>query len=113
MTATVNPTAEVAAIECKGLTKHYRGVIALDQLDLSVPTGAIFGLLGPKAAGKTTLIRLLTGLARPSAGRARVAGVALDQGGSALCERISYLDQYPRYYSWMKGQEFLSFLARL
>ena len=70
-------------------------VLALDGLDLDVPAGSVFGLLGPNGAGKTTTLRLLTGLARPTAGRASIDGrpVAADgsgrpRAGSASSTRI-------------------------
>jgi ABC-2 type transport system ATP-binding protein len=62
------------AIEATGLVKRYGDVRALDGLDLSVRAGTVFGLLGPNGAGKSTTVKILTTLARPDAGRARVAG---------------------------------------
>ena len=62
-------------IRTEDLVKRYGKVVALDGLDLIVPTGTVLGLLGPNGAGKTTAIRILTTLARPTAGRATVAGV--------------------------------------
>jgi len=63
------------AVEASGLTKHYGDVVALDGLDLAVPTGTVLGLLGPNGAGKTTAVSILTTLTAPDAGTARVAGV--------------------------------------
>ena len=63
------------AVEASGLTKHYGEVVALDGLDLAVPTGSVLGLLGPNGAGKTTAVSILTTLTAPDAGTARVAGV--------------------------------------
>ena len=57
------------AISMVGLTKHYKGVQALTDLTLDVPAGTIFGFLGPNGAGKTTTLKVLAGLARPTAGR--------------------------------------------
>ena len=72
------------AIVCQRLTKRYGDVLALDALDLTVPTGSIFGFLGPNGAGKTTLLRLLTGLSKPTAGQAsgRRAGYWLAPTGA-------------------------------
>jgi ABC-2 type transport system ATP-binding protein len=102
-----------AAIVCQGLVKHYGPVKALDGLDLVVPAGSIFGFLGPNGAGKTTTVRLLTGLAEPTAGTATVAGYDIRRGGNDLRARISYLDQQPQFYGWMRGRELLSFLGEL
>jgi ABC-2 type transport system ATP-binding protein len=100
-------------VSTRGLTKRYRLDVALDDLDLDVPAGCVFGFLGPNGAGKTTTLRLLTGLARPTAGSATVAGIDATTGGRALAERIGALDQDPRYYGWMTGRELLTFVGRL
>jgi len=100
------------AIEARGLTKRYGDVVALDALDLAVPTGSVFGFLGPNGAGKTTTLRLLTGLGRATAGTAVVVGIEVGRGGTDLARRIGYLDQDPRFYSWMTGRELLTFVGR-
>ena len=115
MTATAGATASPAgaAIETRGLTKRFGSILALDRLDLAVPRGSIFGLLGPNGAGKTTTIRILAGLARPTSGSASVAGVPVGLGQPELRRRLGYLDQDPRFYSWMKGRELLELVGRL
>jgi ABC-2 type transport system ATP-binding protein len=70
-----NTYTDEFAVEASGLTKHYGEVVALDGLDLAVPTGSVLGLLGPNGAGKTTAVSILTTLTAPDAGTARVAGV--------------------------------------
>jgi ABC-2 type transport system ATP-binding protein len=102
-----------AAIACRGLTKRYGDVLALDHLTLDVPAGSVFGFLGPNGAGKTTTLRLLTGLAAPTEGSATVAGMDVVTGGVALHRRISFLDQSPQYYGWMRGRELLAFVGEL
>ncbi len=103
-----------AAVTTSGLTKRYRGgVVALDKLDLTVPSGSIFGFLGPNGAGKTTTLRLLTGLAGATAGTGTVAGVPIGRTDGQLARNIGYLDQDPRFYAWMKGRELLDMVARL
>jgi ABC-2 type transport system ATP-binding protein len=101
------------AIVCQGLVKRYGDVTALDHLDLTVPEGSIFGFLGPNGSGKTTTIRLLTGLSRPTDGQARVAGYDVTGDSIALRRRISYLDQQPQFYNWMRGRELLEFTGQL
>src|SRR5262245_9944621 len=102
-----------SAIVCEGLTKRYGNVLALDAVDLSVPAGALFGCLGPNGAGKPTLLRLLTGLSSPSAGRATVVGLDVSSQQLALHRRIGTLEQQPHFYSWMRGRELLAFVGEL
>jgi len=108
------------AISTRALAKRFGDVVALDGLDLVVPAGSVFGLLGPNGAGKTTTLRLLLGLAHPTAGSATVAGVPVagpvagpGAGGGRVHARIGYLDQSPRYYGWMRGRELLELAGRL
>src|SRR4029077_7030100 len=100
------------AIACRGLSKRYPGgILALDGLDLDVPTGSVFRLLRPNRAGKTTTLRMLDGRAPPTVGAGSVGGVAL--GDSRLTERIGFLDQDPRYYGWSTGRELVELVGRL
>ncbi len=101
------------AIQTEGLTKRYGNIVALDSLTLAVPVGSVFGCLGPNGAGKTTLVRVLSGLTKPSAGRATVAGVDVATGGLELRRSINVLDQQPRFYAWMTGRELLDYAGRL
>lgn len=101
------------AIRCEGLSRHYGEVKALQSLDLVVPYGSVFGYLGRNGAGKTTTLRLLAGLARPTAGRAWVAGVETTNADSAARERFGYLPQDPAFYPWMTPREYLDYVGRL
>jgi ABC-2 type transport system ATP-binding protein len=101
------------AIATTGLTKRYGRIVALEGLDLSVPSGSIFGFLGPNGAGKTTTLRLLTGLATATGGTASVAGVRIGGTGGELARHIGYLDQDPRFYGWMRGRELLDLVGQL
>ena len=100
-----------AAVQCEGLVKRFGDGVALNGVDLEVQTGAIFGFLGPNGAGKTTTIRLLTGLDRPTAGRATVLGQEVRAAGQSLAHRTAYLDQHPKFYGWMTGRETLQFIG--
>lgn len=64
----------MAAIQTRGLSKHWPGRITVDGIDLTVPESSVFGLLGPNGSGKTTTMRLLLGLIRPTGGALRVFG---------------------------------------
>ncbi len=103
----------MTAIVCEGLTKHYGTVVGLHDLNLAVSEGTIFGFLGPNGAGKTTTIKLLTGLSRPTSGRAWVAGQEVAADNIAMRARIGYLAEEPAFYGWMTGEEFLIFVGRL
>jgi ABC-2 type transport system ATP-binding protein len=100
------------AIQTEGLRKTYGDVKALDGLNLAVESGAVFGFLGPNGSGKTTTIRILTGLARPTAGRAWVAGVEVT-GRPDAARRFGHLPEEPAFYNWMTPAEFLDHVARL
>src|SRR4051812_12478247 len=102
--------AMAVAISIRGLTKHYPGVTALSGLDLDVPEGSIYRLIGPNGSGKTTAIKILAGLVRPTAGTASVAGVPLTDT-EAYKRSIGYLGQEPRFYGWMTGRQTLRYVA--
>lgn len=101
------------AIHCERLSKTFGDVQALQPLDLTVETGSIFGFLGRNGAGKTTTIRLLTGLARPTTGRAWIAGVETTQIDSPARQVLGYLPQDPAFYAWMTPVEYLDYVAGL
>lgn len=93
------------AIRIVGLHKHFGSVHALDGLDLTVEPGKVFGFLGPNGAGKTTTLRILTGLARPTAGRAWLDGVEVGRG--EIRRHFGYLPDVPAFYGWMNAREYL------
>jgi len=102
------------AIAVEALTKRYPGgVLALDDLSMTIPAGSVFGLLGPNGAGKTTCLRLLAGMTRPTAGRAIVNGTVVATDALAVRRSLGYLEQDPRAYGWMTGREQLTMLGRL
>ncbi len=100
-------------VHVEALKKYYGAVHALDGLNLEVEPGTVFGFLGPNGAGKTTTLRILTGLARPTSGKAQVAGVDISKDVRRLSRRIGHLPEEPAFYPWMTPPEFLDYLGRL
>jgi len=102
----------MAAIQTTALTKRYGETLAVEDLDLSIPAGAVYGFLGPNGAGKTTTMRMLTGLSRPTSGSGTVAGVDVtDRDG--LRPHIGYLPEEPPLYEQATGREQLEYVAGL
>jgi ABC-2 type transport system ATP-binding protein len=112
-TSPIPGSPETSAILCRGLSKSYGKIRALDQLELSVPYGSVFGFLGRNGAGKTTTMRLLAGLARPSAGQAWVGGWETTGVNRLARARFGYLPQDPAFYSWMSAREYLDYIGRI
>ncbi|XVH33614.1 ABC transporter ATP-binding protein (plasmid) [Haloferacaceae archaeon DSL9] len=100
------------AIETHSLTKRYGDTVAVDDLSLSIPGGAVYGFLGPNGAGKTTTMRMLATLLRPTSGRATIAGHSIDDR-AAVTDRIGYLPEKPPLYDELTGREQLEYLGRL
>jgi ABC-2 type transport system ATP-binding protein len=94
------------------LSKIYKGVKALDSLNLQVSRNSIFGFLGPNGAGKSTTIKMLLGLTRPTSGEALVFGQDITRESLAVRRRVGYLAQDPRYYEHMTARETLRYTAR-
>ncbi len=103
----------VPAIFCEGLTKRYRGTLALDGLDLAIREGEVYGYLGPNGAGKTTTIRLLLGLHRPTGGRAGLFGVDAWSDPVRAHRRVAYVAGEPYLWPSLTGAETLDFLAQV
>ena len=117
MTATAKDKSEVV-IEIIDLTKDYevgflkkRRVRALDQLNLEVHRGEIFGFLGPNGAGKTTTLKLLMRLIYPTQGSARILGHPVDDVSTR--SRLGYLPENPYFYDYLSGRELLEYTAAL
>jgi ABC-2 type transport system ATP-binding protein len=101
------------AIEAQGLIKKFGDVTAVDGLTLSVAPGEIFGLVGPDGAGKTTTMRLLTGVIQATAGSAMVLGVEVTRDPEAIRPRIGYVPQSSSLYADLSVVENLQFHADL
>jgi len=100
-------------IKTQGLTKKYGDFTAVNNLDLEVYAGEIFGLLGPNGAGKTTTILMLLGLTEPSQGIARINGYDTSKETLAVKKIVGYLPDHVGFYEDMTGRENLRFVGRL
>lgn len=101
------------AIFTDGLTKHFGNLIAVDHLNLEVFQGEAFALLGPDAAGKTTTMRMLTGIMDPDGGRAQVLGFDTVKQSEAIKEQIGYMPQRFGLYDDLTVAENMSFYAEV
>jgi ABC-2 type transport system ATP-binding protein len=94
------------AIETSGLTKRFRsGQVAVNAIDLVVPHGAVYGFLGPNGSGKTTTIRLLLGLIRPTAGSHRLLDRPMPAGAADVLPRIGALVEGPAFHPYLSGRD--------
>jgi len=101
------------AIEAHGLVKVFGDTRAVDGLDLTIPTGGVFGVLGPNGAGKTTLIRMLATLTRPDGGTATVLGHDVLTEADAVRSKVSLTGQFASVDEDLTGMENLRLLAKL
>jgi ABC-2 type transport system ATP-binding protein len=102
-----------SVIFCQGLNKNYGPKKVLQGLDLEVPTGIVFALLGTNGAGKTTLIRTLLGLIPSSGGIVKVLGEEPYRIGAALRQKIGYVSEEQGLYGWMTIHEIINFCKSL
>lgn len=100
-------------IETEDLSMRYGELVALDGLDLRVAEGEFFAFLGPNAAGKTTTIKLLTGLLRPTRGRARICGHDVQGDPLAAKAVLGYIPDVAVFYEKLTALEFMQFIADL
>ncbi|MFJ9588601.1 ABC transporter ATP-binding protein [Streptomyces acidicola] len=97
---------DAAAIHTEGLTKTFRGgQVAVDHLELTVPSGSVFGFLGPNGSGKTTTIRMLMGLIEPTSGSARVLGRTMPGAARTVLPRVGALIEGPALYGFLTGRD--------
>jgi ABC-2 type transport system ATP-binding protein len=91
------------AVESSGLTKRFGRQVAVNAVDLAVPRGAVYGFLGPNGSGKTTTIRMLLGLVRPTAGRHALLGHAMPAGAGRVLPRVGALVEGPAFHPYLGG----------
>ncbi len=109
----VKPIYNGPAILAQGLRKVYGTHEAVKHVDLYVHPGEIVGFLGPNGAGKTTTLKMLTGLLKPTAGRAAIIGYDIQQEPVAAKGQFGYVPDTPNLYGKLSGWEFLRFMGRL
>lgn len=105
-------TTEPPAIETEGLTKHYGDVVAVDELDLTVQRGEVYGFLGPNGSGKSTTMNMLTTLVRPTAGTARILGTDIGNRNEVI-RHIGYLPDKLPLFEELTAREQLGYIAAL
>lgn len=98
-------------IEIQGLTKTYKDLTALNDLNLSIEEGAVFGFIGPNGAGKTTTMRIITTLLQPTSGQAFIAGHSVTKDPRSVRRAIGYMPDFFGVYDDMKVWEYLDFFA--
>ncbi len=100
-------------IRLEGLTKRYGKFTAVNNIDLHVPRGELFGFLGPNGAGKTTTLRMIAGIMRPTAGRIWLGGDDVVNYPMSAKTRLGFIPDRPFIYEKLTGAEFLRFVAGL
>src|SRR5215216_1374339 len=100
-------------IEIRGLSKRYGGFTAVNNIDLTVPNGELFGFLGPNGAGKTTTLRMIAGILRPSGGTVKIGNIDVTTNPMAAKAILGYIPDRPYIYEKLTGAEFLRFVAGL
>lgn len=101
------------AISVSGLRKAFGDNMVLDGIDISVPAGSVFALLGPNGSGKTTTVKILSTLAQPDSGEIRIAGLDPASDRDAICARIGLTGQFAAVDTLLTGRENLTMVARL
>lgn len=104
MTDSRGPEATTLAVETRGLSKKFGHQLVVDNLDLAVPQGAVYGFLGPNGSGKTTTIRMLLGLIRASSGTATILGDPVDVGHIGVLSRVGALVEGPAFHPYLSGE---------
>lgn len=103
----------IYGVELKGVVKRYNELIAVNNLNLNIRQGEIFGLLGPNGSGKSTTLKMLLGLVQPDEGSVKVLGIDAKQDPVAIKRLVGYAPETPRIYEFLTGIEFLDFIGDL
>ena len=100
-----------STVELKGVVKRYSEILAVDNLDLTINPGEIFGLLGPNGSGKSTTLKMLLGLVHPDFGSVNVLGLDVQKDAVAVKRQVGYVPESPRLYEFLTGIEYLDFIG--
>jgi len=101
------------AISAQGLSRHFGSLIAVNNIDLKVPRGSIYGFLGPNGSGKSTTIRMLCGLLTPTCGQVETLGLDIPRQAEKLKQHIGYMTQKFSLYDDLSVQENLAFVGEI
>ena len=99
------------AVELRGVVKRYNELVAVNNVDLTINQGEIFGLLGPNGSGKSTTLKMLLGLVQPEQGAVNVLGLNAKTEAVAIKKLVGYAPESPRIYEFLTGIEFLDFIG--
>ncbi|MBI1937654.1 MAG: ABC transporter ATP-binding protein [Ignavibacteriales bacterium] len=100
-------------IEVRGLTKKFKSLVAVNNLDLNVYRGDVFGFLGPNGAGKSTTIRMLLSLIKPTAGTIKIFGMPLNGNREKILRKVGAIVEKPDFYMYLSAYKNLEILGRL
>lgn len=100
-------------LELKSVSKRFGQAVAVDGLSLALRAGEMYGLIGPNGSGKTTTMKMVAGLYRPTAGVIRVNGIDLAESPTKAKRRLGYVPDDPQAYDRLSGREFLEFVGEL
>jgi ABC-2 type transport system ATP-binding protein len=104
---------EQAVIELVHLVKKFGDLVAVNDVTLTIPRGEFFAMLGPNAAGKTTTLKVLAGLMKPTSGNARVCGFDVQMQPLEARRRVAYVPDFPFLYEKLTAREFFRFIGQL
>ena len=104
---------EQAVIELVHLVKKFGDFVAVNDVTLTIPRGEFFAMLGPNAAGKTTTLKILAGLMKPTSGNARVCGFDVQTQPLEARRRVAYVPDFPFLYEKLTAREFFRFIGQL
>jgi ABC-2 type transport system ATP-binding protein len=100
-----------SAVVLKHVVKSFGKILAVDNVELEIKPGEIFGLLGPNGSGKSTALKMLLGLVQPDAGLVEVFGVDVKRDPVAVKRQVGYVPESPRLYEFLTGLEYLDFIG--